>query len=52
MKIGADKRHRIIKKPAAFHNVYLMFFRRKNTISCGGFSLLVEYLVVFEKTFF
>ena len=47
MKISADKRPKIIKKPAAFHNVYLWFFRRKNTISCGGFGLLIEYLVVF-----
>jgi hypothetical protein len=35
MKISAEKRAKIIKKPAAFHNVYLMFFLLKNTISSG-----------------
>jgi len=30
------------------HNVYLKYFCPKNTISCGGFGLLVEYLVVLK----
>jgi hypothetical protein len=33
------------------HNVYLKYFCPKNTISCGGFGLLIEYLVVLRKPF-
>jgi hypothetical protein len=49
MKIRADKRMKIVKKPAIFHNVYLRFFYPKNTISCVIFSLQAGYIVAPEN---
>jgi hypothetical protein len=46
MEIGAEKRWEIIKKQAAFHNVYLRIFCQKNTISCGLFSLPTKHIVL------
>jgi hypothetical protein len=39
----------MVKKTPVLHNVYLKYFYPKNTISCGGFGLLIEHLVVFGK---